>query len=171
MAGNEFENDYFVEGENDVIYVTARVVTKELVDHIFESYYPDAIYFADSVREFGDRAFKDANLGIVELSSAKNVKKLGSSCFESAFNIDAHDAFESVERLGEACFKNAIILSDLVMPKVTQIPSYAFWNADAYMIKMKNARSLDQTAFKYSCVENGLETKSTEEILKNAALL
>ena len=168
---NQFEGQYSWDAENDEIRISARVVTKDLVDHIFESYYPDAIYFEDSVEEFGNYAFQNANLGVVELSSAKNVTKLGVSCFELAFNIDAHGAFVNVELIGNSCFKNSIVLSDLEMPKLEIIPAYAFWNVDAFKISLPLATSKSETAFKYASSEAGIEIGYLSNIMENAILL
>ena len=169
---NQFEEQYYCEDFDEVVTIVAKVVTKELVDHIFDTCYPDVIYFDETVEEFGTRAFESRNMGIVDLDSAKNVKALGECCFESAYNIDCNNAFQNVVYVGKGCFRNAIILGKVEMPKVEEIPERAFWNVDAYEIIVKNAEKIDTTSFKYSHVENGIQIMDVmDKIMKSAIIM
>ncbi|MBQ8212041.1 MAG: leucine-rich repeat protein [Treponema sp.] len=168
---NQFEGQYSCEFENEVIKISARVVTKELVDHIFEFYFPDVICFDDSVEVLDERAFSRQNLALVDLESAKNVQVIGDSCFEGAFNIDCNNAFGKVLRIGKKCFKDAIILGKIEMPRLTCVPDRAFWNTDAYSIFLPSATSVSDSAFKYASTEAGIDCKVQSEAQKTAILL
>ena len=166
-----FEDQYVEEGDGDIICIVAPKVTRELVDHIFENYYPEMIYFDECVEEFGDHAFESRNLCCVALDSAKNVRILGNSCFESAYNIDSNQAFESVELIGKACFKDSIVVGRIELPKVKVIPEYAFWNADAYKISAPIASKESDTSFKYAAAEGGIVYKEILDVMNNAMIL
>lgn len=169
---NELKDMYNVDWNNDNIYIKSKFVSSDLINHIFECYYPEKIVFdEDNVREFGRGAFAGVNMGIVDLTSAKNLEVIGEKCFMGAYNMDCNHAFENVIYLGKHSFYKACVIGEISLPKVREVPKGAFEDVNAYSIKITGASSIDETAFKGAIVEARIERGNSQDILKNAILL
>ena len=143
----DYSEGYKVNLHDEIIYVDAEKVTRELMEYIEEYEDIDDVFFTKKVKEFCDGAFKGMNMGRVHLFTATEVETIGRSCFERAYNIDGRRCFSKVTNIGEGAFRSSLFVAGLDMPIAREIPAECFKDAILPYLNIENASSIHPTAF------------------------
>lgn len=133
--------------------VTAKVLTKSIVDELFATRHLVKIVIGPNVEKIDEGCFDGRYCYCVDFKEAKKLKEIGAYAFEYAHLDGKQVKLDHVVKIGEGAFFSAEIGGELSLPKLTDAGNGAFAGVRADTIKLGSLETARTDLFAYSTIK------------------